>query len=94
MSAEPQVLIVEDGAKIGSAVRDYLAASGYAASWLATGEGAVEWIRQHAPDAVLLDVMLPGEDGLRICRPGRWPLSPQRTQPPVNRQNTRGLHLH
>jgi two-component system response regulator BaeR len=28
----------------------------------------VEWVRDHAPDAILLDVMLPGEDGLAVCR--------------------------
>jgi two-component system response regulator BaeR len=32
------------------------------------GAGAVDWVRAHAPDALLLDLMLPGEDGLSICR--------------------------
>jgi len=62
------VLVVEDEPKIAALLHDYLAASGYRVSVRETGEGAVEWIREQAPDAVLLDVMLPGADGLAICR--------------------------
>jgi two-component system response regulator BaeR len=62
------VLIVEDEPKIAALLADYLAASGFRTSVLGTGEGAVERIRTHAPDAVLLDVMLPGSDGFAICR--------------------------
>jgi two-component system response regulator BaeR len=68
MSDVAHVLIVEDEPKIAALLADYLAASGFRASVLGTGEGAVEWIRTHAPDAVLLDVMLPGSDGFAICR--------------------------
>ena len=68
MSAAQHVLIVEDEPKIAALLADYLAASGFRASVLATGEGAIEWIRANAPDAVLLDVMLPGSDGFAICR--------------------------
>jgi two-component system response regulator BaeR len=68
MSAVAHVLIVEDEPKIAALLADYLVASGYRASVLDTGEGAVEWIRANAPDAVLLDVMLPGTDGFAICR--------------------------
>ena len=35
---------------------------------LATGAGAIAWIREHTPDTNLLDLMLPGADGLAICR--------------------------
>ena len=68
MSPGTHVLVVEDEPKIAALLRDYLVASGYRASVLDTGEGAIEWIRSHAPDAVLLDLMLPGSDGLAICR--------------------------
>ncbi len=68
MSAAAHVLIVEDEPKIASLLADYLAASGFRTSVLATGEGAVEWIRANSPDLVLLDVMLPGSDGFAICR--------------------------
>ena len=68
MNHAAHVLIVEDEPKIAALLRDYLAAAGMGASILESGDGAVEWIRAHAPDAVLLDVMLPGTDGLAICR--------------------------
>jgi two-component system response regulator BaeR len=68
MSAAAHVLIVEDEPKIAALLADYLAASGFRASVLGTGEGAVEWIRTSEPDIVLLDVMLPGSDGFTICR--------------------------
>ena len=68
MNDGAHVLIVEDEAKIAALLRDYLVAATYRVSVLERGDGAVAWIREHAPDAVLLDVMLPGEDGLAICR--------------------------
>ena len=68
MSQAAHILIVEDEPKIAAVLRDYLAAAGYRVSTLDTGAGAVAWVREHVPDAVLLDLMLPGEDGLTICR--------------------------
>lgn len=68
MTSIPHVLIVEDEPKIAALLRDYLVAANYRASELHTGAGAVDHIRATAPDAILLDVMLPGEDGLSICR--------------------------
>jgi two-component system response regulator BaeR len=62
------VLIVEDEAKLASLLRDYLQASAYRATVLSEGHGVVAWVREHAPDAILLDLMLPGVDGLTICR--------------------------
>jgi two-component system response regulator BaeR len=62
------ILVVEDEPKIAALLRDYLVASGYRVSVRETGAGAVDWVREHAPDALLLDLMLPGEDGLAICR--------------------------
>jgi two-component system, OmpR family, response regulator BaeR len=68
MNNAVHVLVVEDEPKIAALLRDYLAASCYRVSVLDSGEGAVEWVRAHAPDVILLDVMLPGADGLAICR--------------------------
>ena len=62
------VLVVEDEPKIAALLRDYLAASAFQVSVRETGEGAIDWIREHQPDAVVLDLMLPGVDGLTICR--------------------------
>ena len=64
----PTILIVEDEAKLARLVADYLAAAGYRHHWLAEGTGVADWVREHQPDLVLLDLMLPGRDGLDICR--------------------------
>ncbi|MGH7330286.1 MAG: response regulator [Polyangiaceae bacterium] len=68
MSVAPHVLVVEDETKIAALLRDYLSASGYRVSVLETGAGALEWIRREAPDAIVLDLMLPAVDGMTICR--------------------------
>lgn len=65
---EHTVLIVEDEPKIAALLRDYLHAEGYATHWIDEGTTVVEWIRANKPDLVLLDLMLPGKDGLSICR--------------------------
>ena len=62
------ILIVDDEPKIADVLRKYLQAEGYSASVLHTGETALETIRSLRPDAVLLDVMLPGQDGISILR--------------------------
>jgi len=68
MSDTAPILIVEDEPKIAALLRDYLVAAGYRVETLGNGALAVDWIRRHTPAAILLDVMLPGEDGLGICR--------------------------
>jgi len=62
------VLIVEDEPKIAALLRDYLAQSGYRTHWLGSGDEAGDWVRASKPDLVLLDLMLPGKDGLTVCR--------------------------
>ena len=68
MNDPAHILIVEDEPKIAALLQDYLVAAAYRVSVLGNGAGAVDWVRDHAPDAILLDVMLPGEDGLAVCR--------------------------
>ncbi len=68
MSTSAHILVVEDEPKLGALLRDFLAAADYRVSVLATGAGAVEWVRDNGPDAILLDIMLPVEDGFSICR--------------------------
>ena len=68
MNNAGHVLIVEDEPKLAALLRDYLGASGYRVSVLDNGAEAIDWVRLHAPDAILLDISLPGEDGLSICR--------------------------
>ncbi|CRI65213.1 Transcriptional regulatory protein BaeR [Thiocapsa sp. KS1] len=62
------ILIVEDEERLAAVVADYLRAAGYRVHHLPTGTGAVDWIERERPDLVLLDLMLPGRDGLSICR--------------------------
>lgn len=63
-----RILIVEDEPKLAALVGDYLRAGGYESSWVADGREAVPAIKASQPDLVLLDLMLPGRDGLDICR--------------------------
>lgn len=62
------ILVVEDEPKIAALLRDYLANAGYEVTLLDNGTAAANWVREHAPDAVLLDIMLPGESGLDVCK--------------------------
>lgn len=62
------VLIVEDEEKLARLLAEYLQAAGFAAQRLADGRAVVPWVRQHTPALILLDLMLPGRDGLEICR--------------------------
>jgi two-component system response regulator BaeR len=68
LTPQPRILIVEDERKIATLLRDYLQRSDYQVTLMASGEQAVEEIRSHPPDLVILDLMLPGKDGLTICR--------------------------
>jgi two-component system, OmpR family, response regulator BaeR len=63
-----RILIVEDETRLAALLADYLKAAGFTTHCLATGTGAVDWIRAHEPALVLLDLLLPGVDGLDICR--------------------------
>ncbi|WP_426400047.1 response regulator [Ralstonia sp. R-29] len=62
------ILIVEDEPKLAALMTDYLRAAHYETEWLAEGTHAVQRIREAMPELVVLDLMLPGKDGLEICR--------------------------
>lgn len=63
-----QILIVEDEPKIATLLEKYLANAAYQTHCIANGLQVVEWVKQHQPDLILLDLMLPGKDGLEICK--------------------------
>jgi DNA-binding response OmpR family regulator len=63
-----RILVVEDDPVINRTVADRLAAEGYDVVRAWDGPGAVEADAEHTPDLVVLDVMLPGFDGLEVCR--------------------------
>lgn len=62
------ILIVDDDSRVTSALRRTLAYEGYQVSSASDGEGALAIARTKSPDLVILDLMLPGIDGLEVCR--------------------------
>jgi len=62
------ILIVEDEVKIREILRDYLEAAGFSVSCLERGDAVVPFVRKNGPDAILLDIMLQGMDGMEVCR--------------------------
>jgi len=62
------LLVVEDDPTINQALTDRLVAEGFTVARAFDGPGALTAYEQHQPDLVLLDVMLPGFDGLEVCR--------------------------
>jgi two-component system, OmpR family, response regulator BaeR len=68
MTASRHVLVVEDDPKIAQLLLDYLQQEGYAASVVANGHIALQRIKAAPPTLLILDVMLPGMDGVEVCR--------------------------
>jgi two-component system response regulator BaeR len=66
MSAK--ILVVEDEEKLAGLLHDYLKQAGFMPSCLANGLEVVPWVREQSPDLILLDLMLPGRDGMEICK--------------------------
>ena len=64
----PRILIVEDEPKLGQLLIDYLRAASYAPTLISHGDLVLPYVRQTPPDLILLDLMLPGTDGLTLCR--------------------------
>ena len=62
------ILIVEDDRDIAELLQRYLTRAGHVTDALADGSEALAFIRSRVPDLVILDLMLPGVDGLEVCR--------------------------
>ncbi len=62
------ILIVEDARELSQLMRDYLHMDGYETHCLYEGSGVVAWVKEHKPELILLDLMLPGRDGMSICK--------------------------
>ena len=62
------ILIVDDDPTIRDVLERYLRREGYAVRAAADGQAALQEVRSHKPDLVVLDLMLPGVDGWEICR--------------------------
>jgi len=63
-----RIFVVEDEPKLASLLADYLRQAGHLPETFEAGDTALEALRADAPDLVLLDVMLPGLDGLSVLR--------------------------
>ena len=68
MAAQPRVLVVDDDPGIASSLRRALLYEGYAVTVAADGTTGLLRARTDQPDLVILDVMLPGIDGIEVCR--------------------------
>src|SRR4051812_49742551 len=66
-----RVLVVEDEPTIAHAVATRLRAEGYRVDVAGDGPSAVDSALREPPDVMVLDVMLPGFDGLEVCRRGQ-----------------------
>jgi two-component system response regulator BaeR len=75
---QARVLVVEDEERIAEALCAYLHQSGFATTHIANGSEVLPWLHNADTDLVLLDVMLPGRDGLSILKEIRqeWPSLP------------------
>ncbi len=62
------ILVVDDEARIVKLVRDYLERAGFGVLAAHDGEMALQVARRDQPDLIVLDLMLPGVDGLDVCR--------------------------
>jgi DNA-binding response OmpR family regulator len=68
VSGMARVLVVDDDLTVRDVVRRYLELGGHQVSLADNGEDALRWVDEHRPDLVVLDLMLPGMDGLEVCR--------------------------
>jgi len=62
------VLIVEDEPKLAELLSDYLTQAGFGTSCLDNGMEVIPWLRGNLPSLILLDLMLPGRDGMELCK--------------------------
>ncbi|HEU4898283.1 MAG TPA: response regulator transcription factor [Actinomycetota bacterium] len=67
-AALPRALVVEDEAPLARLLAGYLAREGFQVSVCGDGAQAVELAREHDPEVIVLDLMLPGLDGIEACR--------------------------
>lgn len=62
-----RILVVEDDAGLARVLRDNLCSQGFDVDWVGDGDLVVSRAKDFAPDLVVLDVMLPGENGFELC---------------------------
>ena len=82
------ILIVDDDVQLQQLLTQYLSEQGYSTSAVGDGNAMDHWLDQHHPDLIILDLMLPGEDGLSLARRIR-----HRTSTPIVMLSARGEEL-
>ncbi len=68
MSPQPHILVVDDDAALRDLLRRYLAEQGFRVTTVADGRGMEQALAREHPDLVVMDLMLPGDDGLVLTR--------------------------
>lgn len=63
-----KILVVEDQPKLAQVHKEYIEQSGFDAYILNDGLDVIPWVKSNIPDLVVLDIMLPGKDGVTLCR--------------------------
>ncbi len=69
--SQEKILIVDDERDLVFLIRDYLEEEGYRVFYAFDGLQAIQAFKDHQPDLMILDIMLPGMDGMEICRQAR-----------------------
>lgn len=62
------ILIVEDELKLANLLADYFHLTEYAPYIINNGDDVIPWVRENSPSVILLDIMLPGKDGITLCK--------------------------
>jgi len=62
------ILIVEDEVKLANLLADYFRSADYLAHLIHHGDDVISWVKEHEPSAILLDIMLPGKNGIELCK--------------------------
>ena len=68
METSDRILVVDDDLEIRNLLGEYLRKNGYNATLVADGKAMWEALARGVPDLIVLDLMLPGDDGLTLCR--------------------------
>lgn len=68
MSDKQLILVVEDEPELAKLVEEYLQAANYQCKVILDGLEAEQWLNENEPDLIILDIMLPGKDGISLCK--------------------------